>query len=62
MLDGFCCGQVQSIAMPRDRIAEQGLVMAYADSHWLFGVALFLCTGTVFLLRKPGSNAVTMAH
>ena len=41
---------------------EQGLVMAYADSLWLFGIALFLCMGTVFLLRKPGSGAVTMAH
>lgn len=55
-------GQAQSMAALRGRIAEQGLVMAYADSLWLFGIALFLCIGTVFLLRKPGSSAPQMAH
>jgi DHA2 family multidrug resistance protein len=55
-------GQIQSMAALRNRIAEQGLVMAYADALWLFGIALFLCMGSVFLLRKPGSGAVTMAH
>jgi DHA2 family multidrug resistance protein len=55
-------GQVQSMALLHNRIAEQGLVMAYADALWLFGIALFLCMGSVFLLRKPGSGAVTMAH
>jgi DHA2 family multidrug resistance protein len=54
--------QMQSIAMLRDRIAEQGLVMAYADSLWLFGIALFVCMGAVFLLRKPASGAATMSH
>jgi hypothetical protein len=43
-------------------IAEQGLVMADADALWLFGIALFLCMGSVFLPRKPGSGAVAMAH
>ncbi len=52
-------GQLQSIAMLHNRIVEQGLVMAYADALWLFGIALFLCMGTVFLLRKPGSGAAT---
>ena len=55
-------GQIQSMSMLHSRIAEQGLVMAYADALWLFGIALFLCMGTVFLLRKPGSNVVTAAH
>ncbi len=53
-------GQSQSMAMLRRQIGEQGLVMAYADSLWLFGIALFLCIGTVFLLRKPGAGAAAV--
>jgi hypothetical protein len=55
-------GEAQSLAVLRNQIVEQGLVMAYADSLWLFGIALFLCIGTVFLLRKPGSTSAAMTH
>jgi DHA2 family multidrug resistance protein len=51
----------QAIAVLKAKIAQQGLVMAYADALWLFGVAVFLCIGTVFLLRKPGPGGAPMA-
>jgi len=56
-------GQAQALAAIRGSIAEQGLVMAYSDALWLFGVALFLCIGTVLLLRRlePGGVAA-VAH
>jgi len=54
---------MQMIAALHGRIVEQGLVMAYADSLFVFGVALFLCMGTVLLLRRPEPAAgVSMAH
>ena len=54
---------MQMIAALHGRIMEQGLVMAYADALVVFGVALFLCMGTVLLLRKPEAEvAVSMAH
>jgi DHA2 family multidrug resistance protein len=54
---------MQMIAALHGRIMEQGLVMAYADALFVFGVALFLCMGTVFLLRRPEAEAaVSMAH
>jgi DHA2 family multidrug resistance protein len=55
-------GQARAITALRDQIAEQGLVMAYADSLWLFGIALLLCMGTVFLLRKPGAHTAPALH
>jgi DHA2 family multidrug resistance protein len=53
--------QSQAIAALRAKIAEQGLVMAYADALWLFGVTLFLCVGSVFLLRKPNAGGAPAA-
>ena len=54
---------MQMISALHGRIMEQGLVMAYADSLFLFGVALFLCMGTVLLLRRADPDtAVSMAH
>ena len=53
----------QMLSALHGRIMEQGLVMAYADALFVFGVALLLCMGTVLLLRKPeASAAVSMAH
>jgi len=56
-------GQAQAMAAIRGHIAEQGLVLAYSDTLWLFGIGLFLCIGTVFLLRGPrvGGGAI-IAH
>jgi hypothetical protein len=54
---------MQMMSALHGRIMEQGLVMAYADALFIFGVALLLCTGTVLLLRRPEPNAaVSMAH
>ncbi len=54
---------MQALSAIHARIIEQGLVMAYADSLFVFGVALFLCIGTVLLLRRSDPNAaVSMAH
>jgi DHA2 family multidrug resistance protein len=56
-------GQAQAFAMMRGHIAQQGLVMAYSDALWLFGIGLFLSIGTVFLLRKPeAGGAAAPAH
>jgi DHA2 family multidrug resistance protein len=64
--DGFTAdlahGRFQSMAALKGEIARQGLVMAYADSLWLFGIALFACVGTVFLLSKPGAAAPVAVH
>ena len=57
----FVRGQAQALAAIRGRIAEQGLVMAYSDALWLFGIGLFLCVGTVFFLRKMQPGGETMA-
>ncbi len=53
--------QAQSMAALRLQISQQGLVMAYADALWLFGIGLFLSMGTVFLLRRPGAGTGSVA-
>ena len=53
---------MQMMSALHGRIMEQGLVMAYADALFVFGVALLLCMGTVLLLRKPEVDTVSMAH